>query len=814
MFKNYLLISLRQFQRYKLHSLINLLGLAVSLASCLLIGLYVQRELSYDRHYAQADRLYRVSREWFTSDGTPELQLATIASQAGELLEQDFPQVLQSARLFKGREPISSENVSAYESDYWADAAFFELFDFEWLEGDPRTALSSPNAVVLTESVAKKYFGGAEAMDGTLLSGNVPLRVTGVIRDLPDDTHFDFNMLGSMSTLTSAPPPGLFDSWSSNFFHTYILLDEGAVAAAIQDRSGAFMERHYEQGASRNTGFRLMALADIHLDSDREGEMGVPGSRTSVVAFSATALFILLIACFNFMNLATARANLRAKEVGLRKSVGAERSQLVWQFLGETILFVLLAVAAALILAELTLPAFSTLMGARLSLGLLADPAVAGVLGLSILAVGVLAGSYPAFYLSSFRSASVLKGDLTKGRAATLFREVLVVSQFAITITLLIASVVVYLQTDFARKEDIGYDREQVVVLNAPKGFGTQWAALKNELLAHPQIRSVTASSVTPAGEQMSSATTTRYEPGAPENEQSLAFVGVEAGFFETYGVAVLAGRPFSGELGSDRTTIPSAESPHTSGSFVLSEMTVRQFGWTPEEAVGKWFEMSLGNRFGFSAKGPIVGVVADVNYKSIRSPVEPVFYYMPPEGNPRLTEASLKISGIDVPGTLAHIEDAWNIFMPGQPLSLRFVEQDFAALYQEEVRQTQMFGLLTVLAISVACLGLLGLASYATARRTREIAVRKVMGGSVLGIVLQLTGNFSKLVLLANVFAWPVAYVAMQYWLESFAYRIDLTPLIFIGSGAIALCIAWVTVGAIAAKAASAKPVLALRYE
>jgi putative ABC transport system permease protein len=814
MLKHYLVTALSNLLRYRLFTAINLLGLAVSLASCLLIGLYVHHELGYDSHYAKADRLYRVSREWFSSDGTPELQLATIASQAGELLEQDFPQVLQSARLFKGREPISTEDVSAYERDYWADAAIFELFDFEWLEGDPRTALSTPNSVVLTESVARKYFGSSEAMDGTLLSGSVPLRVTGVIRDLPDDTHFDFNMLGSMSTLTSAPSPGLFESWSSNFFHTYILLDAGAAAAAIQDRSGEFMERHYEQGASRTTGFTLMPLTDIHLDSDREGEMGVPGSRTSVIAFSATALFILLIACFNFMNLATARANLRAKEVGLRKSVGAERSQLVWQFLGETVVFVLLAVAAALTLAELTLPAFSTLMGARLSLGLLADPAMLGVLGLSTLAVGALAGSYPAFYLSSFQSASVLRGDFTKGRAATLFREVLVVSQFAITITLLIASVVVYLQTEFARKVDVGYDREQVVVLNAPKGFGPQWAALKNELLADPQISSVTASSMTPAGAQMSSATTTRYEPGAPENEQSLSFVGVDAGFFETYGVAVLAGRSFSSELGSDRTTLPNAASPHTSGSFVLSETTVRQFGWTPEEAVGKWFEMSLGNRFGFSAKGPIVGVVADVNYKSIRSPMEPLFYYMPPEGYPRLTQASIKISGIDVPSTLGHIEAVWNTFMPGQPLSLRFVAQDFAALYQEEARQTRMFSSFTVLAISVACLGLLGLASYATERRTREIAVRKVMGGSVLSIVLQLTGNFSKLVLLANLFAWPVAYIAMQRWLEGFAYRIDLTPLIFIGSGAIALCIAWVTVGGIAAKAASARPILALRYE
>lgn len=814
MFKSYLMVCLRQFQRYRLHSLINLLGLAVSLASCLLIGLFVHHELGYDSHYEKAQRIYRVSREWFDSDGTPGTQLATIASQAGELLEQDFPQVLQSARLYKGSEPISNQELASYERDYWADGEIFELFDFEWIAGDPRTALSSPNSVVLTESVAKKYFGEANAMDGTLLSGSTLLRVTGIIRDLPDDTHFDFNMLGSMSTLTSMPDFGLFNVWSSNFFHTYILLEEGADAKAIQDQSFEFMDRHYQQEDANSTGYALTALTGIHLDSDREGEMGTPGSRTSVIAFSAIALFILLIACFNFMNLSTARASVRAKEVGLRKSIGAGRSQLVLQFMGETILLMALAVAAAFAIVELRLPGFGTLIGAQLSMNALSDPVMLAILGLLFVAVGALAGSYPAAYLSSFRSASVLKGDVTKGRAATIFREVLVVSQFAITITLLIATVVVYLQASFARNLNVGYDREQVVVLDAPRGFGSQWAAMKNELLAHPQISTVTASSMTPAGGQMPGATTTRYEPGQPENEQSLPFVGVDAGFFETYDVEVLAGRSFSSESSGDRMVIPDENTPHTSGSFVLSELAIRQFGWTPEEAIGKWFEMSLGNRFGFSVKGPIVGVVANVNYKSIRSALEPIFYYIPPEGYPRLIQASIEISGIDVPVTLEHIKKVCDAFMPGQPLSLRFVEQSFEALYQEEAKQTQMFSSFTVLASAIACLGLLGLASYATERRMREIALRKVMGGSVMGIVMLFTGNFSKLVLISNVLAWPIAYLAMERWLQNFAYRIDLTPLIFIGSGAIALCIAWMTVGGIAAKAANAKPVLALKYE
>jgi putative ABC transport system permease protein len=809
MLKNYLLIALRSFLQYRLYSSINVLGLAAGLASCVLIGLFVQHELSYDRQYANADRVYRASRVWYADDGAPAVQLATIAPQAAALLEEDFPQVMQSARMFRGGQPIASDALVSYEHDYWVDAEFLELFDFDWVQGDARTALAAPNSVVLTESLATKYFGNANALDGTLSAGGVTLRVTGIIRDLPNATHFDFTMLGSLSTLGD-----IADAWSNNFYYTYLLLDTAAAADLIQQQSSEFMERHAaDPGAA--TGFELVALTDIHLHSDRGGEMGTPGSLASVLAFSAIAGSILLIACFNFMNLSTARAAARAKEVGLRKSIGAARAQLIAQFLGESLLLVLLAIALALAVVELALPVFGALMGTELDLPSLASPGVLAVLASVLLGVGLLAGSYPAFYLSSFRSAQVLKGDMTRGRGATVFREVLVVFQFAITITLLIATAVVYLQTNLANNVDTGYDKEQVVVLDLPAGVGTQWRTLRNQLLLHPQIISAAASSTTPASALAGgSSTTTRHEPGGPDAEQSLPFIGVEDGFFETYDIAVLAGRTFSADVGTDRMTAITNASPQASAGFVLSELAARQLGWTPEQALGKWFEMSLGNRFGRSARGPVVGVVANVNFKSVRSALEPLFYYIPPEDSARLTQASLEIAGVDVQDTLDYVARVWKEFMPGQPLGQRFVEQDFAALYADQVRQARLFTSLTLLAISVACLGLLGLASYATERRVREIAVRKILGGSAWNIVLMFTGNFSRLVLMANVVAWPVAYFTMERWLENFAYRIDLTPLIFIGSGLIALCIAWVTVGGTAAKAATQKPVLALRYE
>jgi putative ABC transport system permease protein len=412
----------------------------------------------------------------------------------------------------------------------------------------------------------------------------------------------------------------------------------------------------------------------------------------------------------------------------------------------------------------------------------------------------------------------VLTGDVTRGRSAVIFRKSLVVLQFSISIVLIIVTAVVYQQVQFARNVPLGFEKEQVVVLRATSpsvGLGDQWETLKHELLAHPEITAITASSLTP-GQQNTNGNTVRFEGGAPEGRSGTAFMWVDYGFFEAYGVQVLAGRPFSSELGTDRTQLATPDNPRTSGSFVLNASAARAFGWTPEQAVGKWFEFSMGERLARSARGPIIGVVDDARLESVHNEIRPLVFLVPSEqGVARLaTQASVRITGRDVPGTLAYIDAKWKELMPGQPIVRRFLDDDFDALYAREERQQQMFTYFALLAVFIACLGLFGLASFATEQRTKEIGIRKAIGGTAVDIVRLFTRELTTLVLVANLIAWPIAYVFMRRWLDNFAYRIDMGVLVYAAAALAAFAIAWLTVGAVATRAAVAKPVHSLRYE
>lgn len=821
MLRNYFTIAIRNLVSHKLFSAINILGLAIGLACVILIALFVQYETSYDEHWAKSDNIYKVMRTFKRNAGGEDLTLATNAPQAGPLIKADFPELEQVVRIWGYRLLVAHEDVKFYETGIkFTDPEVFEIFDIPLIQGDAETALSQPFSIVLSESTAKKYFGDEDPMGKTITVENqLPIRVTGVMEDLPRNTHLSVNMLGSLSTIPQVFGAEFLERWSSNNFHTYILTPDGYDIANFEAQLPDFLVRHVAEDAPEWTEFPVLKVTDIHLKSNRDNEQKANGSEAAVFTFSAVAFFILLIACFNFMNLSTARSAQRAREVGMRKVMGAHRKQLISQFLGESVLLGLLAMVLAIALVEVALPSFNAFVGMELTFNYLGEPGLLAILvGLAAL-VGVFAGSYPAFYLSSFRPATVLKGDLTRGSKGAAFRKVLVVMQFAISIALVIATGVVFAQMKFASSMDLGLDKEQVVILRgAPStGFGASYDTLKQELLSHPEITNVTGANLMPSNQNTNSAGM-RAEGGEPDGS-GMPYLNVDYDFFETFDIEVIAGRAFSRDRGTDIWQPTSEENPNTTAAFMLNELAARQLGWSPEEALNKWFEVGQAEEFSQAVRGPIIGVVGDVYYSSIREPVKPLFYRVmnstdPGAQFPNYSQMAVKFRGGSANEVLAHIDSLWGEHMTGVPMSRSFLDDNFSALYQSEEQQGQLFTVFSLLAILIACLGLYGLAAFTTEQRTKEIGIRKVMGGSVKDIVMLLTRDFSKLVVLANVLAWPAAWYLMSRWLENFAYRIDISPLTFISAALIALVIAWVTVGGLAARAAWAKPALALRYE
>jgi len=820
MLRNYFTIAVRNLFRHKLYSAINVLGLAIGLACCILIALFVREELSYDQHWKNADTVWRIGREFKRGNGNPSLRLATIAPQAGELLAADFAEIQEAGRIMRTRVLISRGENAYYEPSFGAaDNSILSIFDFDFISGDPKTALSEPFQIILTESIARKYFGDEDPMGQMLtLENQMELKVTGVIRDLPQTTHLAIDLLASIQTFAAVYGPDFLVNWAYNSFHTYLRMPAGYDIADLEAQLPDFYERHLGEGAAERTQFHPQRLTDIHLHSNLDNEMKTNGSIGVVYTFSAVAVFVLLIACINFMNLSAARSLQRAKEVGMRKVVGAERSQLITQFLGESTLLCTLAAVLAVALVELVLPAFSTFLNAELTFNYLGDPWVGGSLLALVLLVGLVAGSYPAFYLSSFTPASVLRGEVTRGQSGALFRKALVVAQFAISITLIIATGVVFAQMRFASELDLGLNQEHVIVMNSSPtaGLGESYQTMRQEWLKHPDILDVTASNLSPSITN-TNGLGVRAEDNDPDG-RGMPFLAVDYDFFKTYEIEMLVGRGFSQEFSNDRMVVPTAEMPITHGNYVLSALAAKQLGWTPEEALGKWFEITMcSDCDDGAAHGLIIGVARDIHFSSIREVIKPVFYYQPPPtmfGFPSLGIASIRVSGENLEATLASIDETWSKFLPDQPVQRSFQDANFAALYAREEQQGKVFVYFSLLAIFIASLGLFGLASFTTEQRAKEIGVRKVMGGSVWDIVKLLTWDFTKLVLLANLIAWPVAYFAMNRWLSNFAYRIDIGIVVFLGASVIALLIAWLTVGGLAARAASERPILSLRYE
>ncbi|BBN82529.1 ABC transporter permease [Pseudoalteromonas sp. A25] len=807
MLKNYLIIAYRSLLAQKLYSIINILGLAIGLATCITMAIFVESELGYDEFIQDHERIYRSSVD-FTPPNSPEQKFAQSQVFNAERFKSYFSEVEDATRLREIDLPMGQgQDQFIHEGIMLADANAIEFFSLEIIKGNPH-ALNLPNSVVLSESAARMYFSSTDVLGETLhLANRVPLKVTAVIKDLPNRTHLNIFALVSMATANEFFGNTQWQQDQSFNYFTYLKLAKGISGKALEAKLPDYLENHDKPGASKMKTFKLMPITDIYLHSNKYGEMKDNGDINTVYSFTIISALILLIASVNFMNLSTASAAKRAKEVGVRKTLGAKKHHLIAQFIVEAVLLSYIALFIALSLVQACLPLFAEFIGKPLEFNFYSDAAVLITLLVLGLFVGVISGSYPAFYLSSFKPARVLKGEVTQGKSGVLLRKALVVFQFSVAVILIIATIVASKQLSYARNMELGYDREKTIVLQRlyTDEASQQRAALKTQLLAHSNIVNVTASSAFPTGSIVDA-----YGMTNPVTNtfQTMPVLAVDEDYFNGYSIRFLSGRGFSRKFPADEFLMPSEGEDQPNFSVVINKKAADSLGYSPQEAIGKQFKAHITQ--GGSSLATIVGVTQDYYFSSVKSAIRPTYHMFLRE---RGSTLSVKYQG-DTAQVREYIEKTWAMLIPGQPIELSHLEDRFEQLYHQEDKELTVFNLFAMLAIFIACLGLFGLASFTTQRRTKEIGIRKVLGASVWDIVLLINKEFSKQVLIANVLAWPIAYYIMQQWLNSFVYRIDLSLIPFLISAGLAFVIAWLTVGSLSAFAAKTRPVKSLKYE
>lgn len=800
MLKNYFKTAFRNLVRQRTFAIINLVGLAVGLATCLLIGLYVYDEWSYDRFHDKADRIVRIVFGGAVPGG--EIKEANVMPPTAAAIQAEFPEVEETTRLVQGGRPFFLVDGQSFNEEELAfvDASFFRVFNFPLLQGNAETALMEPYTVILTETVAKKYFGTADIVgrEFAIKDDDKPLKVTGVVEDLPSNSHIRFDIFASMASYPNAKS----NSWMESGFYTYVVLRPGTNYKALEAKLPALFEKYAgpqfpaafgmtytEYQKTGKIGLHLQHLTDIHLRSDFNDHLSAPGDVRYVYIFGTIALFMLLIASINFMNLSTASASKRAKEVGVRKVLGSGRFALASQFLVESLLLTFAALLLAIGLVYLALPLFSQISGKALSLDLFDHWWGLPSLLLTGVAVGLLAGSYPAFFLSAFRPVSVLKGKLTPENKGVGLRSGLVVFQFLISIGLTVCTMVVYKQLDYIRNKKLGYDKEQVLVLQTwPLGKNEE--IFRQQLLQDSRILHVTNSSYVPAGATHSNNFFV-YPMEKPAQWVKALRYDVDENYIPTLGIELLAGRNFSADYGTD------------SLSAVINETAASAFGWTGD-ALGK----TLVN--GDNKHLKVIGVVKDFHFKSLHESITPLVMVM----NENFGSLIVKTAPGDVASLLHTMETRYNALPHDIPFSCSFLDERINNTYQAERKTGAILGIFAGLTILVACLGLFGLATFTAYQRTKEIGIRKVLGASVPSIIRLLSFDFVKLVLVAVVIASPIAWWAMNQWLADFAYRIEIQWWMFAIAGLAAVLIALLTVSWQAIRAAVANPVESLRDE
>ena len=740
MIRNYLKIAFRNLTKYKFISFINLFGLTLGLICCLLIFIFILHELSYDKYHPNADRVYRVTRRFSNPEtGALSLHLSTVAPPFGPLLQNDFKEIENMTRLLQnGTTAIRYNDKMLNEPDvYFADDKFFDFFKADVLQGNPQKALAAPYSVMMTDETAKKYFGNEDPMNKVIrvnFGNYFDFKVTGIYKPLSSNTHFHPDMMLSFNTLKDTLIYGaenLRTNWGNNSFFTYLRLPEGYDPKKLEVQFPAFLNRHMNEGGpikpSQWTSLSLQKLTDIHLTSHTDYEAEENGDIKRVYIFSAIALFILLIACINYMNLSTARSTLRAREIGIRKTVGAQRKEIMAQFLSESVLVSWIAMLLAFAFSWLLIPWLNDISGQQLSISVLMEWYIILPILLVPFVVGILSGLYPALFMSSFQPVKVLKGFLRTGGGNISFRKVLVTLQFAISIILIICTAIVFSQMKYMQNKSLGFDKEQIITLPYVTELNDKYDAFRTELLASSSIKNAGRSSRIPTGRLLDAmgSKMMRGDSLAPVNAD-IKYVAADQDFISTYGVKVLAGRGFSREFGSDTS------------AFLINEASVTVLGLkSNEDAIGK--------DFGYGGRtGKIIGVFNDFHFESMHQKIVPLVLLVPRNAN-NFGRISIKVAGANAAAALTHIEKTWKNFLPETPYQYTFLDENFARLYKAEERQKTLFTTFACIAIFIACLGLFGLSAFTISQRIKEIGIRKVLGASVSTIVTLLSKDFFK---------------------------------------------------------------------
>ncbi len=797
MLKNLLLVALRNFKRDKWYSLLNILGLTIGITFGLLLIFYIKDELSYDHYNEKLDRIYRIT-SFIKEPEKDTLKWASTQNPLGPTLKREYPEVEEAVRMAGGgKNMYQLGDLKLYvEKVYYTDSNVFRVFTYPMLEGDTRTALAAPNSMVLTEAVAKEYFGKTRGLIGKSLRDDkgAVYNITGVIKDIPMNSHLRFNLLISVSTLGKD-----FNSdrgWGGFNIFTYVLLKPNTDAATFQKKLlpmyDKYMARIFAQ-YNIKIHYGVQPVGSIHLHPDFQGEPEELGNISYVYIFGSVALFMLLIACINYMNLATARSARRAKEIGIRKVTGSTKSQLVAQFLIESVLTAIFALIISIGCIALLLPLFNSLSGKSISFGSLMEPGTFVLLVAVIVFVGLVGGSYPAFYLSKFNPVTVLKGSLSKGSSNVVLRRILVVLQFSISMIMIICTWVVYNQLSYLRNKDLGFDKNEVLTLpvNANRDVTSKVIAFKNEMRKNPQVLSVSTSEAVPGNDIGLQLFAVQSKNGFVN--QGVNVYRADEDYVKTLGMKIVKGRNFDGLT-------------DTLHSILVNENMVKYFGW--DDPIGKRvkFPGDTSGRF-----WETVGVIKDFNQKSLYNPIAPLII----KYNPHNYGFQLKLDPKNIPATIAGIEKTWKTDFPDLPFSYTFLDQDFDSQYAADQKRGKIFTSFSVLTILITCLGLLGLIAFTTQQRQKEISIRKIMGAGIGQIVPLLTMNFVWLVAISCLIACPVAGLFMHSWLKIFnSYSIGLQPLPFVFSVLTVLLITMLTVIFHTLRAAVGNPSKSLRTE
>ena len=799
MFNNCLTVPIRNIRRHKLYAFINIFGLAMGLSVFILIALFIQFELSYDKFHESHDRIYRIEQKMILNNQT--VQDAGLPPPLSKALKADFPEIEAITRVQDAGSPLLSLGDTKgiiIDRCFSVDNSFLEIFNFPWVKGDRRSALIEPGSAVITENAAQALFGKEEALGKTIrLDHRYDLNVTGILKGVPANSHLRFDLLISYSSALATRSRRTLEDWYSNWLPLYVLLHKNHSLEEMNKKIRLAL-RKYQIGNPYNSELYLKPLTRIHLHSHVKDELGTNGDIKNIYIISAVALFVLVIASINFMNLVTARSADRAREVGVRKIVGAQRSSLINQFLGEAILTVTLAMFLAIALTEMLLPEFNSIVNRNLKIDYLNNWLFSLSLIILTILVGVLSGIYPAIFLSSLRPVQMVKGMISSGTRNAFLRKFLVVFQFFISIVLITGTVIIIQQVNFLLNKDLGFNSNHILIIHTKNTTPAKNTLFRSHILNHTNVLKVAVSDYLPY--DSSNWTGFSWE-GAADNQGIVVNINyIDENVLDTYGMIIVEGGGFSREQLSD-----------LGQKVILNEEAVRKMRL--DDPIGKQIFYNVDYRSRDWKGATIVGIVKDYHFLSLHTTIRPLMlrlYSKEMTGN----NISIKIAKEQIPETIEFLRQKFEHIFPRQNFNYRFLDEDFHNMYQEEEKTSKIIFYTAVLAISIACLGLFGLASFSIRQRTKEIGIRKAIGASVPNIVFYLIAEFLKLLIIANFLAWPAAYIVMKYWLQSFPYRIDIQISVFLIAAAVTFPIALVTVLYQALKAASANPIEALRYE